>query len=221
MAAFLGQSVVSGDGGGRRPGRRWRWRRRVAAGTAVSHPGRRAVRRTEARRGTGTGPVRRGLRLPRMLGGSGVPRVTGKKFDIPGVPMPGLGRMSMPVPQPVLVTNWRTGKFLATSGSEPQPGLPPGPPLAATIGQIVRISVRVVAEEQSRRRCTMRAAVSAGGVVAAVVQRPLGAHEQAGVLGVVLHQQVGRRLQDVDRSHQIVLVGADAGRSRCGRTRSC
>ena len=50
--------------------------------------------------------------------------------------MPGLGRMSTPVPHPVLVTSWRTGKFFATSGSDPQPGFPPGPPLAATIGRL-------------------------------------------------------------------------------------
>ena len=41
----------------------------------------------------------------------------------------------MPVPQPVLVTSWRTGKFLAESGSDPQPGLPSGPPFAATMGR--------------------------------------------------------------------------------------
>ncbi|CNU56454.1 Uncharacterised protein [Mycobacterium tuberculosis] len=50
--------------------------------------------------------------------------------------MPGLGRMSSPVPHPVLVTSWRTGKLWVASGNGPHPGLPPGPPLAATTGRL-------------------------------------------------------------------------------------
>ena len=44
--------------------------------------------------------------------------------------------MSSPVPQPVLVMSWRTGIIFDASGSDPQLGLPPGPPLAATIGKL-------------------------------------------------------------------------------------
>ena len=44
------------------------------------------------------------------------------------ITMPGFGRMSRPVPQPVLVMSWRTGQLAATSGRDPHPGVPPGPP---------------------------------------------------------------------------------------------
>src|SRR5690348_7357441 len=50
--------------------------------------------------------------------------------------MPGLGRMSSPSPKPVSVTRYLTGKFLLTSGSEPQLGRPPGPPVALTTGRL-------------------------------------------------------------------------------------
>jgi hypothetical protein len=44
--------------------------------------------------------------------------------------------MSRPVPQPVLVMSCRTGKFLVGSGSDPHPGIPPGPPFAETMGRL-------------------------------------------------------------------------------------
>src|SRR5690349_19212538 len=50
--------------------------------------------------------------------------------------MPGLGRQSSPVPQPVFVINCRTGQFFETSGRDPHPGFPPGPPLAPVIGRL-------------------------------------------------------------------------------------
>src|ERR1700742_1010087 len=50
--------------------------------------------------------------------------------------MPLLGRMSSPVPNPVSVTRYLTGKFALASGSEPQLGRPPGPPLACTRGRL-------------------------------------------------------------------------------------
>lgn len=61
--------------------------------------------------------------------------------------MPGLGRMSSPVPHPVLVTSWRTGKLWVASGNGPHPGLPPGPPLGRDNRQVVRIDIGVVAEQ--------------------------------------------------------------------------
>src|SRR6185312_1094353 len=81
--------------------------------------------------GPGAGPGRHCL----MLGGWGLARVTGRKSAQQGLPMPGFGRMSRPVPQPVFVMTWRTGKFLVASGSEPHPGFPPGPPFAAVMGR--------------------------------------------------------------------------------------
>ena len=87
--------------------------------------------------------------------------------------MPGLGRMSRPVPQPVLVISCRTGKFFDASGSDPQPGLPPGPPLARDDRQVVRVAVRIVAEEK-RVIEDDGPAVAAEGLVA-----PLSSHHFA------------------------------------------
>src|ERR1700733_15017628 len=50
--------------------------------------------------------------------------------------IPVLGRISSPVPNPVSVTRYFTGKFALASGNEPQLGLPPGPPLACTRGKL-------------------------------------------------------------------------------------
>ena len=56
--------------------------------------------------------------------------------DTPGSRYRDWARTSRPVPKPVSVTRYFTGKFLLTSGSEPQLGLPPGPPVALTIGRL-------------------------------------------------------------------------------------
>jgi hypothetical protein len=55
---------------------------------------------------------------------------------MPGKPIPGFGRRSRPVPNPVSVTRYFTGKFFSGSGSDPQLGLPPGPPVAFTTGRL-------------------------------------------------------------------------------------
>ncbi len=134
--------------------------------------------------------------------------------------MPGLGRMSSPVPQPVSVTSSRTGKFLVASGSDPQPGFPPGPPLAATSGQVVRVHVRVVAQQQRDVELQCPAVGAAPRRVAAVVQIPLGALQKAGVFGAVLEQQRRRGLQRVDGPDEIVPAGAEqvgSGRRQADR----
>ena len=123
--------------------------------------------------------------------------------------MPGLGRISSPVPQPVLVTSWRTGKFFVASGSDPHPGFPPGPPLASANRQVVRIQVRVVAQQQGDVELKRPAVGAAERRIAPVVQIPLDALQEAGVLGAVLEQQVRRRFEGVDRCDEVVLARAE------------
>ena len=133
--------------------------------------------------------------------------------------MPGLGRISTPVPHPVLVTSWRTGKFFETSGSDPQPGCPPGPPLAADNRQIVGIHVGVVAEQQGDvklKAAAVRAAERRIGPVLQVVRLAL---QQAGVGGAVLEQQVRGGLEDVGRCDEIVLAGGEQVGPGVGRSR--
>ena len=103
--------------------------------------------------------------------------------------MPGLGRQSMPVPKPVLVTSWRTGQFFDDVGQRAATRLAARSALGADDGQVVRIAVRVVAEQDRPVVEDDRSAVAAGGFVAAVVQQVLRADQQAGVLGVVLYSR--------------------------------
>src|SRR5882757_502832 len=78
-------------------------------------------------------------------------------------------------------------------------------------GQVVRIAVRVVTEE-NRWQPTQasvedeRSPITAGRFVTSVVQQRLGAEQQTGVLRVVLVQQVRRRLEYVDGLDQVGLT---------------
>src|SRR6516165_7027615 len=70
--------------------------------------------------------------------------------------MPQLGRASSPVPQPVLVMSSRTGKFFVASGSDPHPGFPPGPPLAATIGRLSGYASGSLPSNRATSSCRVR-----------------------------------------------------------------
>ena len=132
--------------------------------------------------------------------------------------MPGLGRMSTPVPKPVLVTSWRTGKFFGDVGQRPAARLAARAALGADDRQVVRIAVRVVAEQQADVELQRAAVAAAERSIAAVVQEPCRALQQAGVVGAVLDQQVRGRLEDVDRADQVVLAGAEQVDARTSRS---
>lgn len=62
--------------------------------------------------------------------------MVGNQLAHHGLPAATLVRISFgAAPQPVSVTRARTGKLALGSGSEPQLGLPPGPPVALTLGR--------------------------------------------------------------------------------------
>ena len=90
--------------------------------------------------------------------------------------MPGLGRQSIPVPNPVFVTRLRTGQLLSTIGQRPAARFAARSALGADDGQVVRIPVRVVPERQSRVQY-QRPPVAAGRFIAA--RCPAGSSRQA------------------------------------------
>ena len=91
----------------------------------------------------------------------------------------------------------------------PAPWLSAGSALGRVNGQVVGIDVRVVAQQQSDVELQSPAIGAAPRRIAAVVQVPRDALQEAGVLGAVLHQQVRRRFESVDRSDQVVPTSAE------------
>ena len=167
-------------------------------GQAAFRRGRTAVRRTVAR--PDTAPARRRTRsgIAGCSGGSGTARVTGKivrpagdadtriRPDVHAGAPPGVGdqlanrEVLRDIGQRSAARAFRRGR--------------PWRPRSAGCPD----SVRVVAEQQCRVELIDRPLPPPPDVVSAVVEKPLGAQQQAGVVGVVLQQQAGRRLQDVD-----------------------
>ena len=144
-----------------------------------------------------------------MLGGFGFPRVTGNQSAQHGMPETGV-RPDVQAGAPAGVRHQLANReVLGGIRQRSAARLAAGAALGRHDGQIVRVLVGVVAQEQGDVVHRRLPVLAAPGLVAAVVQRPGRALQPTGVDRVVLHQQRGRGLQGVHRLHQFVAAGLE------------